>query len=178
MELTLIRCDRRALTLSRDGCAASWRAAERKRPDPWEGRWHCRACPVGAAHAGRPQAETAAVVESLQRVCPRCGRRAMRIIQGRLCVSCYNREREVLKGRNAKGGVPQLTAVLHDETVLIVRDGLLFRHTLRRVTGATEAMLTLGKAATGALLFSRPPAPLVARPRAAHTAPRQLELAL
>lgn len=180
MELELFRCERRALSLTKASCAASWQAAERKRPEPWEGRWHCRTCPIGAAHAGKPQPATAATVESLQCLCPRCQRQAPRLINGRLCVSCYNREREALRGRNAKGGVPRLTAILHDDTVLTVRDGILRLHVVRRVTNAAESMMVLGRAATGSgsLAFSRPAAPLVRHPRVAAAAAVQLELGL
>jgi hypothetical protein len=41
-------------------------------------------------------------------ICPRCRRGGSRMIGGRLCVSCWNREREVKIGRNAKNTRPQL----------------------------------------------------------------------
>lgn len=39
-------------------------------------------------------------------ICGRCHRIAPRLIRGHICVSCYNREREILLGKNAKGGKP------------------------------------------------------------------------
>lgn len=40
--------------------------------------------------------------------CQRCGRSDLRMIHARgICVFCYNRQRELLEGRNAKGFPPQ-----------------------------------------------------------------------
>lgn len=36
----------------------------------------------------------------------------MRLIHGALCLSCYNREREVVVGRNAKGVPPKKAAAI------------------------------------------------------------------
>src|SRR5690242_4761066 len=91
------RCDRQRMTLSTASCAKLWDSAQRKKPEPWESRFACRNCPVGAAHAGKQVEPMAAVVDELRQVCPRCTRWAGRLINGRLCVSCYNREREVLR---------------------------------------------------------------------------------
>lgn len=66
----------------------------------------CRACPVGACHAGvsLKVASTSRFLGSC--VCARCHGDAARLIRGSICVSCYNREREVLIGRNGRGGKP------------------------------------------------------------------------
>ena len=67
----------------------------------------CVKCPVGRAHAG---AEHTPMARHKSRLCVRCGCTFMRIIGGCLCVSCYNRQREALANKNAKGGTPHIVA--------------------------------------------------------------------
>ena len=90
-------------------CANMWVAAhERGAPERY---WHCRGCPIGAAHAGQAEATTSRLFA--MSICARCDSGATRLIRGHLCVSCYNREREYLKGRNAKGNKPVLHPTLY-----------------------------------------------------------------
>lgn len=63
----------------------------------------CDGCEVGCMHAGGGGVE---VPPDAGLVCTRCARPATRLIRGVVCVSCYNREREVLIGKNAKGKYP------------------------------------------------------------------------
>lgn len=63
----------------------------------------CHGCSVGAQHAGKTVVSRRAVPRLL---CCRCHDLAPRLINGGICVSCYNREREVAAGRNAKGTAP------------------------------------------------------------------------
>ena len=69
-------------------------------------RFQCRGCPVGAVHSGvKPlKANASRFLSSL--TCARCIRPTSRLIRGLICVSCYNREREALIGKNAKGNKP------------------------------------------------------------------------
>lgn len=39
-------------------------------------------------------------------ICSRCHRVGMRLIGGDICVSCWNRQREVIIGKNARGRKP------------------------------------------------------------------------
>lgn len=95
----------------------------------------CRGCAIGEAHAAVHRAMRADVavaalrgagspfglVEAqaaadLGRWCARClrtdgehrggGMAKMRLVSGGLCVSCHNREREVIRGRDSKGMMP------------------------------------------------------------------------
>ncbi|ATI15690.1 hypothetical protein [Bordetella phage vB_BbrM_PHB04] len=95
------RCDRYSATLSVTSCAGMWRKANHEGS---EQQFKCRVCPLGAVHAG----ETAASMSPLKgtTICGRCHRIAARLIRGHVCVSCYNREREVRIGKNAKGAKP------------------------------------------------------------------------
>lgn len=134
-------CTRMNLRLTEYGCAKLYRSTLKKAPQPYEGRHHCVACVTGAQHAGVTLSVVNAVVEALRPICPRCTRPTSRMIRNRLCVSCYNRDREVARGTNAKGNKPELThqlwavalrvlasdgaAVVRHETVIDLREGLL-----------------------------------------------------
>jgi hypothetical protein len=97
----------------------------------------CIGCRIGACHTGVQAAEEAPKAQqSLQYrpVCVRCRRdsttQGTRLI-GRLrlvrahtvCVSCYNREAECLKGRNSKGARPKKWAGLYFTRGAYVSDG-------------------------------------------------------
>lgn len=163
LTIPLFRCDKRACTLAKASCARMWEQAQLQRPEPWQSLWSCRYCPVGAVNAGRPAAEAAALggSDTLRAICPRCLRLAARLINGRFCVSCFNRHREAQKGRNAKGGVPRLTAVLHAEVLAVMDGGNIRRETFDSVIGPVEAMVLAAKRARGPITFGRPPTALV-----------------
>lgn len=93
-------------TIATDVCAGNWRASNESAAG---GRLHCKRCEIGARHAGQADSNMSAL-HGL-RICARCHRLATRLISKHICVSCYNRSREALLGRNAKGTKPvELTA--------------------------------------------------------------------
>lgn len=100
-------CDRYKATLSTDACAGMWRAGNHEGS---EARFRCKVCPLGALHAG----ETAASMSPLKgmTICGRCHTGVARLIGKHLCISCYNRQREYLIGKNAKGTKPVKLAPL------------------------------------------------------------------
>ncbi len=121
------RCDRYGL-MSAASCGRNYRSAPAAAR---EGRLGgCLGCEVGAAHCGGPANATR---PGPVLVCARCRRGAdqftnsigrVRMVRGgTICVSCFNREREVLAGRNAKGTKPKLA--LHAVTVALVEGGHL-----------------------------------------------------
>lgn len=145
-------CDRQGATLTKPACARMWRSTRERRPQPWEGRHACIGCPLGAAHAGEaPEAAAATrAAETLRRVCPRCSRPASRLINKQFCVSCYNRTREVARGRNAKGNPPRVVASrLHRVALAVGRPGAAAPSVeiFADVTGTVEAMLAAAKRA-------------------------------
>lgn len=107
----MFRCTALSATLSVTGCAKRWREAAVKpvvrpedaawRPDPFSS---CRGCSIGAAHAGAAAVTYSALFGSS--ICPRCRKGVTRFIGGKVCVSCYNRAREVAAGLNARGRAP------------------------------------------------------------------------
>lgn len=95
------RCERQRATLSTEACAASWRRADELNDGQCSA---CRLCPVGAVHAGEVAASMSPLKGTL--TCARCHRTSGRLIGRHVCVSCKNREYEVMRGANAKGTAP------------------------------------------------------------------------
>lgn len=78
----------------------------------------CQGCELGRQHASmltsrevsasKQQTGAAARLASRAGVCVRCGRLMIRLVRSHtICISCFNREAEIRRGRNAKGGQPQ-----------------------------------------------------------------------
>lgn len=96
------RCERRKASIRLTVCLNMWTSSQSKDAD--ERYLSCRGCQVGAKHAGATEATLSPLFAAA--VCGRCGSGATRLIGGHLCVSCYNRGREWLIGRNARGNKP------------------------------------------------------------------------
>lgn len=96
------------LTLSTGACASMWR--EGQHAQPWDRRYRCRGCEIGAGHAG---AAAVAPPAPPDRECLRCGAVAPRLLRQQLCVSCYNRERELLTGRYRRKQPPRGLTIRH-----------------------------------------------------------------
>jgi len=94
----LFRCETHRADLTPDACAARFRAAQGEYKLDFS---RCRHCPIGAAHAGK----TARAKPPSD--CLRCGRVSEKLVWGLLCVPCYNRQQEVLKGRDRRGREPR-----------------------------------------------------------------------
>lgn len=156
LSLPMITCERGPLRLTAASCARMWLSCRAKRPEPWEGRFKCLDCPTGAGHAGCVQAPPT-VADRLKNICPRCGLERDRMVGNRFCVSCYNRDREVVVGRNGKGTRPRLTDQLHAVSLTIVEDGIVRQVMFERVTGRVEATLAAAKQARGSIVIGRPP---------------------
>ena len=153
VELTMMKCEARALSLSTRGCARLYEAAQHRVPDPWESTAACKFCPIGARHAGTTVAPMAKAVSDLRKICPRCCRPAARLIRGHHCVSCYNRGREAAVGRNRKGSRPALADQLHTEVLVVANGPDVVVRVMPRVASRVEAMLAMAKAASGPLTF-------------------------
>lgn len=97
----LFSCSRHAMQLTVEGCAGRFKEALSHGHNDVSQFVKCRDCPIGAAHSGLPLRPPKPLKE-----CARCGQWASRIINSTLCTSCFNREREVLKGRDRRGRPP------------------------------------------------------------------------
>jgi hypothetical protein len=106
------RCERYNATLSTSACAGMWREGNHGNS---EKRMRCKVCPIGAVHAGETAASMSPLKGSL--VCGRCHTGATRLIGKHLCISCYNRQREFVVGRNAKGTKPVKLAPLEPRRI-------------------------------------------------------------
>lgn len=129
------RCEKLRATLAVDSCASMWRTANEKNLDRLA---RCKTCLIGATHAG----ETAASMSPMlgQTICARCQRTATRLIQHHLCISCYNRQREWLRGRNAKGTKPSKMQPLDERQIHYYAAGELKRLHMHLSADNTELM--------------------------------------
>ena len=101
----LFTCPRHAggLRLTSAACASQWLRAHNV--DRSHQLFPCRGCEIGASNAGE---EPDRVPSRLDACCVRCGRIGLRLVRGNgLCISCYNREKEVSNGRDRHGNVPR-----------------------------------------------------------------------
>jgi hypothetical protein len=117
-------------------CASLWRAAA----DPHRMRYStCRACPLGGRHAGIANVASGALRGLL--VCSRCYRTSRRLILSNLCVSCYNRQREVVRGKNARGLPPTKLTRLDARAVCYAEGGRVRTVRSERTVSATELLV-------------------------------------
>lgn len=88
-------------------------------------RYPCGICPIGAMHAARERIVVHASNKTtgFARPCVRCEVGTFRLVAGRLCPSCYNRQREWFIGRNKKGGRPTIRLFTW-EVLLIAPSGI------------------------------------------------------
>lgn len=101
----MFRCSTWRANLVVDFCAGRWKKAQTARGEEADKLRLCAICPIGPTHAGERYLPRAPGFQT--NICPRCRKGSgRRLIGGRLCINCYNREREWLIGRNSKGSVP------------------------------------------------------------------------
>lgn len=132
-------CERMHATLSVKACADNWRRGH------YEGdlsRLPCKGCEIGAMHAGEAGASRSPLLGT--RICGRCHRTGMRLIGKHLCVSCYNREREVRVGKNAKGSPPVKWRALTRRTIAYqLSDGTVAERTIDRAADTDELIVAV-----------------------------------
>lgn len=109
--LTLFHCTRLHADITPAACGKR-HAAQNDYP--------CADCPIGALHAAQfgERVTTGKTRPSIPRPCNRCSRPGFRLISGRLCPSCWNREREWRIGQNRKGGRPTIRLSWHEAQVV------------------------------------------------------------
>lgn len=155
-EIELFTCQRRSMRLTTRGCSDLWKSTIARPPQPFEGRHLCVLCPVGAANSGVVIAPMAQTAEDLRMLCPRCVRPAARLINDAFCVSCFNRHREALRGRNAKGTRPALADQLHTECFTVIHGVSRRSVEMPMVTGLSEAMIAVLRKSSKSRVFFAP----------------------
>ena len=100
---TRYRCD-----ISPASCAARFTGAQSLTDKAGMGHpaYECKHCPIGAQHAGVQSLKPRRRAE-----CVRCRQWSSKLVRGLLCVSCFNRQQEVLKGQDRRGHPPKVTAL-------------------------------------------------------------------
>ena len=158
-QLQLVDCARVKLRLTESACVRFWFSANPVQPPAWQGRNACYSCSAGAARAGVTLNQMQAARDGLSHVCGRCLRTSSRMVRGTLCVSCYNREREVARGRNAKGRPPVQVAARLFPCRLVVLDGGsgVERIEASFAAGVLELALNRARRATKPLSFGWAP---------------------
>lgn len=166
--LDLFRCTALSATLSTVGCAKRWREGAEPpkrinddwRPDPLAA---CRGCVIGAAHAGAVAVSYSSLYGAS--VCPRCRKGVTRMIGSKVCISCYNRAREVAAGKNARGNAPTKIIAL---TPVRVRSSVNGGHVQQIGSAAAvdifEPVFQTLRTTPGAMIFAFEPPPLIRSP--------------
>lgn len=155
----MFRCEARRATISTSACAGMWTHGAIKNSN--ERYWLCKGCAIGAKHAGVGDATLSPLYAST--ICARCGCGSTRLIHGHLCVSCYNRSLEYIKGRNARGNAPVTHPTLYRLSIRYRAGGRV--KTLHRQHSADPMELVVAtlrdepKQATFMLLSPRSPHP-------------------
>ncbi|MGX2041833.1 hypothetical protein ACWJKU_17150 [Methylocaldum sp. MU1018] len=105
--LRMFRCTALGATITVKSCAENYRAAKSALRVAYRPHLqHCQGCPIGACHAGE-KPRTRPIARQHGKVCPRCKRKSARYVpSAALCVSCWNRSKEIERGRNRHGNPP------------------------------------------------------------------------
>jgi hypothetical protein len=152
----LFRCETFRATLSVASCGKRWR---QQRDVAFEERSACSSCQIGCSHAGEELVHRSRLYGVP--ICPRCRRRTMRrMIHGRRCVNCYNREREWRIGRNSKGRPPRKLRLVPARLGLVLDPGGAGERYIELAESAVRDVVELAIAALrvvdGAIAFCRP----------------------
>lgn len=138
-------CTAQRCTISEASCAAQFHRAK-------GGTSKCTGCAIGAEHAGE-----VVVYAMPDKLCPRCGESGRRLIGKSRCVSCYNRERELVKGVNAKGKFPVNARPIYQVNSSVGSSRHIQSNVVASVTEA--AMVIVRKTRTAAISFMPPGVP-------------------
>lgn len=159
--LRMFACGPLRAAMSVKGCARRWREAQLAAGPRAEEMATCRGCATGALHAGARHVRYSKFYG--QSICPRCRKGTTRMIHNQRCVSCYNRERELEAGRNARGNAPK---VLMQRAPLprafrLVLEGSTVRRVMIGVD-LGEPMIQVSRTTKGRCEFTRDGAPVPA----------------
>jgi len=123
---TYFDCPNNLGMLSVKACGSLWSEAMTREAIHDGRRVTCRCCRVGQAHASGDTVQNDGQVEGGRsallgtKSCARCGRQNGRLVRGAVCISCYNRELEWIKGRNGKGTAPKFVRPVFPASVAAI----------------------------------------------------------
>ncbi|CAB3744267.1 hypothetical protein LMG27174_07145 [Paraburkholderia rhynchosiae] len=133
-------CDRLRATMSVSSCGARWEKANSTDVDA--DRFHtCRRCSSGAAHAGRVD-HNPSQLQGMT-ICGRCHTGVPRLIGKHLCISCYNRARELRIGKNSKGTAPRKLARLDQRAITYRAGGVVKTRALSETVDTVELIVAV-----------------------------------
>lgn len=143
-------CGPHRAVLTTTTCARMWRQAQSATRSE-ERHLACRACPIGAGHAGETSVFYSRLYGTM--ICPRCGKGTTRMIRDRVCVSCRNREYEWNRGFNAKGAPITEMRPLRPAELRYSIDGRPARFRTQLAVDTTEVVAHLLRTTRGKLSF-------------------------
>ncbi len=125
------------LRLSKSACAGLHKRALRADPYTDPQLAGCRVCETGAKHSGLK------VAPARPKTCVRCQESTFRLTGKIICVGCFNRQREVIVGKNARGAFPKNFRPLHvydydDDLIVVGRDPAEAADVVGRMTGCCD----------------------------------------
>lgn len=134
------KCPNLGATLAVERCKTMYQTAKTAKVDVWLRMEKCRGCSVGAEHCGeKPVIKNDFTLGKM--ICVRCHEFASRLTRQGTCISCYNRQAEVERGRNGKGGKPKPFEIFWSLPPNQCKTVLIHRVSLTVVGGITEHML-------------------------------------
>jgi len=131
------------LRLTTNSCSAQWGKAAEKKPEKGDFLFECRGCEIGAINSGVIDTSNLRKPGEIDRMCCRCHRGAKNFVYKRLCISCYNRGLEVIKGVNAKGSKPVKHGPVFSVKVAYLLKGRRVEQVIDRVSSVLEAELAV-----------------------------------
>lgn len=147
----MFRCDRMQASLQVANCASMWKQANQQRECP-ENLARCKGCQLGAQHAGESETSTCSITGS--DICVRCNRGGMRLVRDEICVSCWNREREWLIGKNAKGVAPKMHPPVYPMEIRVMAGDEVISVGSKHCVSSTELVIKALRDNRKRVLFS------------------------
>jgi hypothetical protein len=148
--VAMFKCERLHASLQVGKCRDMWVATNEGAIGGCE---RCGKCQVGAGHAGVTGSSFSPLRGTM--TCARCHRTDQRLIGGNVCVSCYNRAREWLSGKNAKGSKPCKHPALERRVVRYVEDGVVRVMSRAHTVGMGELVVEVLRDSGKRVVFGR-----------------------
>lgn len=119
----MFKCARLSAVIQVSNCSRMWDLANRNKTKSQCATSLCKGCSIGADHSGVSDVSSSFLSGS--NICARCHRTGSRMVGGHICVSCWNREREWLIGKNRRGVPPKFHPVLYVAVIKFWSEGVV-----------------------------------------------------